>query len=51
MLLKISDPVYISKPTRYITSVSMTINMPAFVLKGCLNVLKRVLSKFSVNIF
>jgi len=52
MVSQFSDPVYISKSMRFIiTSVCMTINMPAFVLKRCLNVLGRVLSKISVNIF
>jgi len=52
MVSQFSDPVYISKSMGFIiTSVCMTINMPAFVLKRCLNVSARVLSKFSVNVF
>jgi hypothetical protein len=45
-----SEPVYISKPIRFDLNVYMTINMPALVLKRCLNVLTRGLSKISVNI-
>jgi len=48
MVSQFSDPVYISKSKRFMFNMYMTINMPALVLKRCLNILtKSIIENFS----
>jgi hypothetical protein len=48
MVSQFSDPVYISKPIRLYYQLYMTINMPALLLKRCLNVSEEYYRKFQL---